>query len=65
MEYNRNRNSAQIDLSGTDLAKGYDYKALISGTSEGKAGTALDPRFNQTDLFNPGFAGRLGVKFIF
>jgi hypothetical protein len=38
---------------------------LIAGSADGKTGTALDPRFNMTDLFNPGFSGRLGVKFIF
>jgi carboxypeptidase family protein/TonB-dependent receptor-like protein len=65
VDYNRQRNSSEMDLSSIDLAKGYDYKALIAGTTDGKAGNALDPRFNQTDLFNPGFAGRFGVKFIF
>ena len=57
------RPSAQIDLSKVDLAKGYDYNALILATSEGKG--AYDPRFGKTDLWNPGFAGRLGVKFTF
>ena len=65
VDYNRQRNSAEMDLSSVDLAKGYDYKALVAGTSDGKAGNALDPRFNLTDLFNPGFSGRFGVKFIF
>jgi hypothetical protein len=64
-DYNRQRNSSEMDLSSVDLAKGYDYKALIAGSADGKTGTALDPRFNMTDLFNPGFSGRLGVKFIF
>jgi hypothetical protein len=57
------RASSAIDLSGTDLAKGYDYKALINASAEGK--NAFDPRFGMSDLFNPGFAGRLLVKFIF
>jgi len=57
------RTSSQINLSDVDLAKGYDYNALINSTADGRA--AYDPRFGLTDLFNPGFAGRLGVKFIF
>jgi hypothetical protein len=65
VDYNRQRNSSEMDLSGVDLSKGYDYKALINGTTDGRIGNALDPRFGLTDLFNPGFAGRLGIKFIF
>jgi hypothetical protein len=65
VDYNRQRNSSEMDLSGVDLAKGFDYKALVAGTSDGRAGRALDPRFNMTDLFNPGFAGRFGIKFTF
>ncbi len=65
VDYNRQRNSAEMDLSKVDLAKGFDYKAMVAGTSDGQTGTALDPRFNMTDLFNPGFSGRFGVKFIF
>jgi hypothetical protein len=63
--YNRpeTRASSQIDLSNVDLAKGYDYKALVLQTPDGA--NALDPRFLKSDLFNPGFAGRFGMKFIF
>jgi hypothetical protein len=57
------RTSSQMDLSKIDLTKGYDYNALILGSSDGKA--AYDPRFGQADLFNPGFSGRFGVKFTF
>lgn len=57
------RNSAAIDLSTVDLFKGYDYNALILQSSEGRK--AYDPRYGLDDIFNPGFAGRFGVKFIF
>jgi hypothetical protein len=57
--------SAEIDLSGTDLTKGYDYKAMINGTPDAKTGLALSPLFGQSDLFNPGFSGRLLLKFVF
>jgi len=55
--------SSQIDLSKTDLTKGYDYNALILSSAD-KA-NAYDPRYGKTDLWNTGFAGRLGVKFTF
>lgn len=58
--------SSGIDLSGVDLAQGYDYMALINATPDASAPRgALDPRFGREDLFNPGFAGRFGIKFIF
>ncbi len=62
-QLNRPRASAEPDLSGIDLAKGYDYNALIRGTPEGAK--ALSPLFGQNDIFNVGFAGRFQVKFIF
>ena len=55
--------SSQMDLKKVDLTKGYDYNALILASPDGK--NAYDPRYGLTDLFNPGFAGRLGIKFTF
>ena len=64
MDLNREqRTSSQMDLSKVDLTKGFDYNAQILASSDGKA--AYDPRFGQTDLFNPGFSGRIGIKFTF
>jgi hypothetical protein len=63
VDLNRSRASSAIDLGNVDLAKGYDYKAMINASSEGAK--AYDPRYGMADLFNPGFSGRLGVKFIF
>jgi hypothetical protein len=57
------RVSSAIDLSGVDLRQGYNYQALITASPEGV--NAFDPRYGMDDLFNPGFSGRLGVKFIF
>jgi hypothetical protein len=62
-QLNRARASAEIDMADTDLAKGYDYQAMIRGTSEGQK--AFSPLFGREDYFNTGFAGRFGVKFIF
>ncbi|MBI4463913.1 MAG: TonB-dependent receptor, partial [Acidobacteria bacterium] len=59
------RDSAAINLSRVDLAKGYDYRALLAQTPDGRQGKALDPRFGKDDLFNDGFQGRFGIKFIF
>lgn len=58
-----NRASSAIDLSGTDLSRGYDYNALIRATADGA--NAYDPRYGQADLFSPGAQGFLTVKFLF
>jgi len=55
---------AWIDLSQTNLFKGYDYSGMLKSI----AATGVDPydaRFGKGDLFNTGFQGRIGVKFIF
>jgi hypothetical protein len=57
------RASAAIDLSNIDLFKGYDYNALIRGTSEGA--NAYDPRYGMPDLFEAGTQGQVSVKFLF
>lgn len=55
---------ALIDLSNTNLFQGYDWRGMLSAINA-KSGNPYDPRFGLGDLFNPGFAGRFGVKFIF
>lgn len=62
-QVNRARTSAEPNLAAIDLAKGYDYRALIGATSEGQK--AFSPLFGLKDWFNPGFSGRFGAKFIF
>ncbi len=59
--YNREEtyDTTGIDLSGTDLTQGFDYKAMVA------AAGGLDPRYGKPALFNQGFQGRLLVKFIF
>jgi hypothetical protein len=57
------RTSSQMNLKAVNLAQGYDYNAAIRSSADGAR--AYDPRFGLTDLFNPGFTGRLGVKFTF
>ena len=66
------RQSSEIDLSHTDLSKGFDYVSLIAKSPDGaKAGApglpsdAYEPRFKKEDLFNPGLTARLGLKFTF
>jgi hypothetical protein len=62
---NRERNgSAGISLADTDLTQGYDYNALLGQTPLGLPG-ALAPQFGMEDMFNNGFSGRFGIKFIF
>ncbi len=50
-----------IDLSGTDLNQGFDWKSMVNALGTG----ARDPRFGMPAWFNPGFAGRVMVKFVF
>jgi|KBSSwiStaDraftv2_1062776.scaffolds.fasta_scaffold08123_4 hypothetical protein len=57
------RPSAAIDLSGTDLTKGYDYNALILKSPDGAH--AYDPRYKNADLFDPGTRAYVTVKFLF
>jgi hypothetical protein len=57
------RSDAAIDLSGTDLSKGYDYNAMIRASSSGQA--SYDPRYGQADLFQTGAEGQFSVKFSF
>jgi len=57
------RQSAAIDLSSTDLTKGYDYNALILRTTEGAG--AYDPRYGKEDLFDEGTRAYFTVKFLF
>ena len=59
---NRARTSAEIDLHNNDLAKGYDYNAMIRRTSEGAG--AYDPRFGMADLFSEGTQAHFMVKYI-
>lgn len=58
-----NAPDSAINLSKVNLFNGYNYNALIQGTSAGS--NAYDPRFGKADLWNAGFQGRLLVKFIF
>jgi len=55
---------AFIDLSGSNLFQGYDYNAMLQAIAA-KGQNPYDPRFGKGDFFNPGFSGRVLVKFIF
>jgi hypothetical protein len=57
------RGDSAIDLSNVDLSKGYDYKALVLASPSGA--NALDPRYGQPDLWQPGTQGQFSVKFLF
>ena len=57
------RASSAIDLSRTDLAKGYDYEALIRATPDGV--NAFDPRYGMADLFNEGRQAQIMVRLTF
>jgi len=57
------RADSAIDLSGTDLARGYDYRALILASPSGA--NALDPRYGRADLWQTGTQGQVSVKYLF
>jgi outer membrane receptor protein involved in Fe transport len=57
------RTSSYIDLSHTDLSKGYDYNALILASPDGA--DAYDPRYGKADLFDPGTRAYATFKFLF
>jgi len=57
------RSSSYIDLSSTDLSKGYNPDALIRSTTDGV--NAFDPRYKMDDLFNDGTQAYFTAKFLF
>ncbi|MEN3339245.1 MAG: hypothetical protein V7647_2921 [Acidobacteriota bacterium] len=57
------RADSAIDLSNVDLAKGYDYKALIMASPSGV--NAFDPRYGKADLWQPGAQGQFSIKYLF
>lgn len=52
-----------MNLSRVDLARGYDYNALILASPSGA--NAYDPRYGKADLWQAGAQGQLMVKFMF
>ena len=57
------RADSAINLASTDLAKGYDYRAMILASPSGA--NAFDPRYGMADLWQTGTQGQFSVKFIF
>jgi hypothetical protein len=63
--------SSAIDLRGSDLAKGYDYLAMLNATPDAAKPASQpvsgykDPRYDQPDVWNPGITGRFSVRFMF
>ena len=57
------RADSAIDLSKVDLAKGYDYNALILASPSGAK--AFDPRYGRADLWQPGTQGQFSIKYLF
>ena len=57
------RGSSLIDLTDTNLLRGYDYNALILAAPD-KA-NSYDPRYGMTDLFEDGTRGQFLIKFEF
>jgi hypothetical protein len=52
-----------MNMTGVNLFQGFDYNAKVAASTKGQ--NAFDLRYMKEDLFNPGFAGRFGVKLTF
>jgi hypothetical protein len=50
-------------MTRVNLARGYDYDALILASADGT--NAYDPRYGQPDLRQTGLQGQFSVKFTF
>jgi len=57
------RADSAMNLAGVDLARGYDYNALIQASPSGAA--AFDPRYGKADLWQAGTQGQISIKYIF
>ena len=58
--------SAGVDLSSTDLSQGFNYMQMLAQTPDAQLARGWrDPRYGMPALFQDGFSGRLGLKFIF
>ncbi|MEO8078130.1 MAG: TonB-dependent receptor [Acidobacteriota bacterium] len=57
------RADSAIDLSNTDLSRGYDYNALILASPSGA--NAFDPRYGKPDLWQAGTQGQFSIKYLF
>jgi len=53
-----------LDLSSVDLTQGFAWQSMAKNQSLSQ-GVALDPRYGSAAVFNPGFSGRLGIRFVF
>lgn len=56
--------AAALNLTNTNLYQGYDYMSMLKAI-QARGTDPFDPRYGMADLFNPGFAGRVMVKFMF
>ena len=62
---NRNRSAAAINLANVNLANGYDYRAMIAASPDGRNNNAIEPRNGMDDLWSEGTTGYAMVKFLF
>jgi hypothetical protein len=57
------RADSAMNLANVDLARGYDYNALILASPSGA--NAYDPRYKRADLWQPGTQGQFSIKYLF
>jgi hypothetical protein len=63
--------SSALRLANVNLLKGYDYNAILATTPDAAKAPGTntsgyqDPRYQMGDIFNPGFDGRISIRFLF
>jgi len=62
---NRSRSASRINLANVNLTNGYDYRAMIAATPDGRNNNAIEPRNGMPDLWSEGAQGYAMVKFLF
>ncbi|MDT8067039.1 MAG: hypothetical protein ROO76_02620 [Terriglobia bacterium] len=60
------RTSTGLALNNIDLRNGFDWEGLLASQAAARGQAVdLDPRYGQAAQFNPGFQGRLLIKYTF
>jgi hypothetical protein len=67
----RSVSGSRMRINTENLQAGYDWQARLAAAPDNAkapgsvAAGAQDPRFGMSDIFNPGFSGRVAIRFIF
>jgi hypothetical protein len=60
------RSASALDLSSVNLQQGYDYRALLAATQDGRSALGYqDPRYGMDEIFDTGAQGYFTLRFLF